>query len=150
MELSNFLVKARINTYASIGEGKEDEVRALEDGSIEFVYEENGFRYRDRYFGFNPFIGEEIVWQNGEVIWGMNYYGRITSDVVPEKQVYEFLRKALRQVTEDRPFRGNNFREGDFEYINESKGTIKSFNGVERVLHKGQEIYRLNYHGGSF
>ena len=63
-KLSDFLVKAKINTYAS---GKE------------FDFEEKEFRYRDRYFGFNPFIGEEVVWQKKEIIWGMNYYGRIVS-----------------------------------------------------------------------
>lgn len=146
MELSKFLVKAKINTYAN---GGERETRILEDGSKELAYEENEFRYRDSYFGFNPFIGEEIVWQNGKVIWAMSYYGRITSEIVSVKQVYQFLRKAMRQVKEDRPFRGpNNFKEDDFEYIDESKGTIDSFVGAERIFYRREEIYRLNYHGG--
>lgn len=55
-QLSKFLVKAKINTYASSGEGGE---RIFPDGSKEF--EEKEFKYRDRYFGFNPFIGEEIA-----------------------------------------------------------------------------------------
>ena len=79
----------------------------------------------------------------------MNYYGRITSELVPAEQVYQFLREAMRQVKEDRPFRGpNNFKEDDFEYIDESKGTIDSFVGAERILYRRGEIYRLNYHGG--
>ena len=88
MELSKFLVKAKIATYASEGEGGEKD---LEDGSKELTYEEEEFRYRDRYFGFNPFSGEEVVWKNNEFIWVMNYYGKVVSDKIPAKQIYEFL-----------------------------------------------------------
>jgi hypothetical protein len=147
MKLEQFLVKAKINAYASQGEGGEE---ILADGSKELTFQEGGFRYRDRYFGFNPFIGEEVVWYEGGVIWAMNYYGTVFDEVVPADQVYRFLGKAMRQVKEDRPFRGpRSFQEQDFEYIDESKGTVESFVGVERILYKGQEIYRLDYHGGS-
>jgi hypothetical protein len=64
-QLSKFLVKAKINTYASSGEGGE---KLLSDGSKEFEFREKEFKYRDRYFGFNPFVGEEIVWQNEKVV----------------------------------------------------------------------------------
>ena len=147
MELSKFLVKAKITTYASEGEANE---RVLEDEAKELTFEDGEFRYRDRYYGFNPFIGEEIVWRNDKIVWSMNYFGRITSDVVAGKEVYKFLQNAMRQVKESRPFRGpNNFKSGDFEYIDESTGDVHNFTGIERILFKGQEIYRLNYHGGS-
>lgn len=55
MELQDFLVKAKINTYASSGEGGE---KKLEDGGRELIFENGEYKYRDRYFGFNPFIGE--------------------------------------------------------------------------------------------
>ena len=113
------------------------------------TFEENGFKYRDRYFGFNPFSGEEVVWKNEELIWSMNYYGKVSSDVVPAKQVYQFLQKAMREITLDRPFRGpSNFKDGDFEYLDENTGTIDCFVGIERILYQGQEIYHLDYHGG--
>ena len=48
-QLSKFLVKAKINTYASSGEGGE---KTLSDGSKEFEFEEKELKYRDRYFGF--------------------------------------------------------------------------------------------------
>ena len=47
-QLSKFLVKAKINTYASSGEGGE---KILPDGGKEFEFEEKEFKYRDRYFG---------------------------------------------------------------------------------------------------
>ncbi len=147
MELSKFLVKAKTATYASEGEASE---RVLEDGAKELTFESGNFKYRDRYYGFNPFFGEEIVWQSGEIVWAMNYFGKIYPDEVPCEEVYKFLQSAMRQVKEDRPFRGpNNFKSGGFEYIDESTGDIHDFTGAERIIHKGQEIYRLNYHGGS-
>lgn len=147
MELSKFLVKAKIATYAS--EEKTIE-RVLEDGAKELTFESDGFKYRDRYYGLNPFAGEEVVWKNNKIIWSMNYFGRISSDVVYVKDIYNFLKKAMRQVKEDRPFRGSdNFKSGDFEYIDESTGDVHNFTGNERILFKGQEIYRLYYHGGS-
>lgn len=79
----------------------------------------------------------------------MNYYGKISSIIVSAKQIYEFLKIAMRQVKEDRPFRGlNNFKSGDFEYVDESEGNVNNFVGLERIFFKGQEIFRLNYHGG--
>ena len=147
MELSKFLVKAKIATYAS---GINANKRVLKDGAKELTFESDGYKYRDRYYGFNPFVGEEIVWKDNKIIWSMNYFGKIFSNIISEKEVYKFLQSALRQVKEERPFRGPNyFKSGDLEYIDESTGDIHNFIGVEKILFKGQEIYRLNYHGGS-
>jgi len=145
-QLNQFLVKAKINTYASSGEGGE---KILPDGSKEFEFKEKEFKYRDRYFGFNPFIGEEIVWQSEKVVWGMNYYGEVVSEIIPSKQIYQSLQEALKRVTEEKPFRGpNNFKKDDFEYINEVKGTIEKFEGQETIFYKEQSVYKLSYHGG--
>jgi hypothetical protein len=145
MELKQFLINAKLNSYSIGREGMN-----LPDGSKELTFQEHEFTYRDRYIGENPFIGEEIVWQAERLIWGMNFYGRVVSDVVPADQVYTFLQKAMRQVKEDRPFRGpDTFKDQDFEYSDESQGTVEVFVGVERIFYKGQEVYRLNYHGGS-
>jgi hypothetical protein len=144
--LEQFLVKAKISAYVS---GGEDNEKFLADGSKELTFEEGQFKYRDRYFGWNPFIGEEIVWQSDKIIWAMNYYGVVSREVIATSQVYNFLRKAKRQAKENRPFRGpSSFNEGDFDYFNESNGTVEQFTGFERILYQGQEIYRLDYHGG--
>ena len=146
MTLNQFLVKAKINTYASSGEGGEKD---LEDGSRELVFQEGDFRYRDRYFGSDTFIGEEVVWKDGKPMWLMNYYGRITSESVPAEEMYQFLQKAMRQITEERPFRGpSKLKEGEFEYIDSSHGAVDDFGGNEKIFYKGEEVYRLYYHGG--
>jgi hypothetical protein len=146
LDLAEFLVKAKTHTYARAGEGGE---RTIADGGKELVFEQGPWKYRDRYFGWNPFAGEEIVWSGEATIWVMNYYGVVSADSVPVSEVYRFLRKAMQQVTIDRPFRGpQTLREVDFEYRDESQGTVERFTGVERILHQGREIYRLEYHGG--
>lgn len=145
-KLSKFLVKAKINTYASSGEGGE---KILADGSKEFEFVEKGFRYRDRYFGFNPFIGQEVVFQNKKIVWGMNYYGRVVSKVVPPKQIYQFLQEALKKVPQSKPFRGpQRFKRDNFQYFNKVKGTVEKFEGEEKIFYKGKLVYRLVYHGG--
>jgi len=144
MKLSTFLVKAKTFTYA-----KGTDELLLEEGGKELVFEEGAFKYRDRYYGYNPFVGEEIIWQREVVVWSMNYYGTVHETAVPAKEVYAFLRKAMRNVSKERPFRGpEHFEEGDFSYRDESKGEVSFFKGVERIFYKKREVYVLEYHGG--
>ncbi|MDD5696847.1 MAG: DUF5680 domain-containing protein [Candidatus Pacebacteria bacterium] len=145
-QLSKFLVRAKINTYASSGEGGE---KNLPDGSKELEFKEGEFKYQDRYFGFNPFIGEEIVFHNKKFVWGMNYRGKVISQIVSPKKIYQFLRDALKNITEDKPFRGpDRFEKGNFKYFNKTRGTIENFDGEERVFYKRKIVYKLVYHGG--
>tara|TARA_Y100000310_G_C20695329_1_gene825268 strand:+ start:1290 stop:1748 length:459 start_codon:yes stop_codon:yes gene_type:complete len=146
MELNSFLIKAKKATYASSGEGGENQ---LEDGSKELIFEEGVFKYRDRYFGFDPFVGEEIVWKDNQLFWAMNYFGKIFGEQISAKEIYNFLKKAMSLVEEKRPFRGpSEFEEGDFKYVDVSKGTIEMFEGKEEIFYKGELVYFLYYHGG--
>ena len=146
MELAQFLVKAKLAGYASQEAVNE---KMLDDGSRELTVDGEEFHYRDRYLGFNPFVGEEVVFHGGKVVWAMNYYGEILNDAAPAKQIYGFLQQAMRQVGEDRPFRGpSRFLQGDLEYHDESQGDIDQFTGVEVIFYQGREVYRLVYHGG--
>lgn len=143
-ELAQFLVKAKQNTYASGGEG----IKGL-DKSKNFRFKEGEYVYRDRYFGSERFGGEEVVWLKEEPIWLMNYYGGIIKKIIDSTTVFAFLRKALSQVSSDRPFRGpNSYEEGDFEYKNSSAGDMKWFKGTEVILYQGETVYRLVYVGG--
>lgn len=147
MNLTSFLIKAKKNTYASGNSSKK-----LEDGFEEFIFEEGMYRYRDRYYAKDPhpFGGEEVVWWNGNPVWMMNYYGSMISTKVNSKDVYTFLRSAMSLVNEKRPFRGpSQFKKGDFEYKDESWGDVNQFRGTERILFKGEEVYSLEYHGGT-
>ena len=147
MVLQEFLVKAKVATYAT---AVEDGEQKLEDSSKELVYEEGDWKYRDRYFGFNPFIGEEIVWRSGTIVWGMNYYGKILSETIDTEELYTFLKKVLSQVEESMPFRGpKTFNEKAFNYRNSYSGSIEEFRGLEMILYQGRRVYELQYHGGT-
>mgnify|MGYP006285261725 CR=1 FL=1 len=139
--MKGFLVRAKRATYAD-----DAEPRILEDMCKELIYREGELTYRDRYYGSNPFAGQETVWKNGEIIWVMNYMGK-----ADHKKVYGFLKKAMRLVDEDRPFRGpDQYAEGDMIYIDSSEGDLDDFKGTERIFSECKEIYRLEYHGGYF
>jgi hypothetical protein len=146
MELNEFLVKAKRNTYASNGEGGENK---LEDGSKELTFAEGAFKYRDRYFGNNAFIGQEVVWKDGEALWGMNYYGKVFSESMDMEKLYGFLKKVLLQVNESMPFRGpKELHDGDFTYGNSVADMKDYFRGEEAIFYKDEKVYELKYHGG--
>ena len=146
MVIQDFLVRAKISGYATGGEIGE---RSLPDGGKEFSFELNEYRYRDTYYGFNPFSGQELVWRKDYLIWSMNYYGAVTSDKILAQDIYSFLKKALVKIESDRPFRGPNiFSIGEFTYQDKSFGSINAFTGKETISLEGDIVYYLNYHGG--
>lgn len=144
--LKKLLQEAKINTYANSGEDGEIE---LKNGSKKFEYKKGKFYYQDTYFGFDPFIGEEIIFYQQKPIWGMNYYGRVLAKNISAKNIYNFLKKALQKVNLANPYRGPDvYKNGDFKYINKTKGSIGDFQGWEKIYYKNELIYILNYHGG--
>ncbi len=155
MELAEFLVHAKLATYAAGGGAH---ARLIEDGGKELLFQEGPYIYRDRYYGGEPFAGEEVVLCEGRVIWAMNYYGHLTTQEVDSSAVYTFLRRALQRVQAGRPFRGPEFWiDGDWEYRDchestwdgkPSHGEAGCFEREEQILFRGTEVYRLVYHGG--
>ena len=144
-QLSDFLSKANKHTYAADGIKTESTRLASED----FDFKEGDLTYHDTYFGSDKFIGEEIVWKNEKMIWGMNYYGKVLSAVVSGEEIYEFLKKALSQVEDAMPFRGPKaFDEENFHYRNSNSGSVEEFHGIEMILYQESRIYELQYHGG--
>lgn len=144
--LAQFLVKAKTEGYAS---GDPSRIRKLGDGGLEVTFAEAECTYRDRWYGERSFTGEEIVQCNGKPAWSMNYYGATAKDQPIPAEFPSFHKSALRRVTLAAPFRGPVFyQDGDFVYVNEFTGSIREFSGVERVLYRGKEIFRLVYHGG--
>ena len=145
-ELNKFIVNAHVNGYAASGEGGE---KILPDGGKELEYGEGDFFIRDRYFGFKAFIGEEVIFFKQQPVWGMNYYGKTVSERISSKEIYSFLKVALKKATENFPFRGPaNFKDDDYEYLNSVDGQITKFSGQERIVYKDELVYMLDYHGG--
>ncbi|MDH4330558.1 MAG: DUF5680 domain-containing protein [Candidatus Moranbacteria bacterium] len=144
--LKKFIIKAKINTYASNGEGGE---KRLSDGSKELSFKEGDLLYVDRYYGSDPFSGEEVVFESSKAVWIMNYYGKCLGGEVLKDEIYSFLKKALREVDFENPYRGPlNFCEGDLYYKNKVNGNFEYFHGEEKIFYGKKLVYELTYHGG--
>ena len=79
----------------------------------------------------------------------MNYYGKVIDSSISPKEVYVFLKEALRQVEKELPYRGPaRFKKGKFEYSHESTGSIDEFMGEEIIRYNAKGVYKLYYHGG--
>ncbi|MCX6653848.1 MAG: DUF5680 domain-containing protein [Candidatus Bathyarchaeota archaeon] len=146
MKIETFLVSAKKATYA---EGGDDAGLTLPDSARELSYSSGDLVYRDRYYGWDPFAGEEVVTCSNRVVWLLNYYGRCHTDCVDPSQVYSYLIKALSRVTEKAPYRGpDKYEEDGFKYTCSINGSFKSFFGSEKILFRGKDVYWLNFHGG--
>ena len=150
MDLWEFVMEAE-RTYAA---GTGARAKALVDGSKEFVHKNGVWRYQDRWFGFDPFIGQEVIFREGQLEWSMNYRGATLVGALGHVEigdVYMFLRKALQVGSSNRhkPFRGPAiFEDGDWVYTNKSKGVTSGFIGEEKISFAGHPAYHLVYHGG--
>lgn len=139
--LENFIVMAKKETYAS----KNNKVVSLRKGAHDYKYSEKNFQYCDSFFGSRFFSGQEIIYQDDEVCWAMNYYGRVLSDEFNSN----FLKEALLTVNKKQPFRGQNcYQNGDYTYICKSNGDFYFFNGFEEIYYQSNKIYEGMFHGG--
>jgi len=139
--LIEFLIRAKRNTYA----GKGPETTSSRPKSHDLIYEEKELKYIDTYLGGRRFSGEEAIWKNDNPLWAMNYSGR----VIGENFSGDFLKTALYQVPEDKPFRGPAyFTDGDYTYTCKINGDSDWFQGYEEIQYQGQKIYECYFHGG--
>jgi hypothetical protein len=148
--LTNFLVEAKKNTYAS--QGDETSVKPLLNGSKQLEYRTGDYYYRDIYFGSAFFVGQEIVEFDNSPIWSMVYSGGVSiqnatwNTIAP---IYKFLQQTLRLVDTKSIYRGPSYYEsGDYVYKNEYEGTLECFNGKEIIFKDSQKVYELRYNGG--
>ena len=69
---------------------------------------------------------------------------------ISEKDVYDFLRKALMQEYDDViPVRGPaKFSDGEWKYIFSVDGDLENFAGREEIFLNNKTVYRCFVHGG--
>lgn len=148
-EFLEFLVKAKKGTYANGDASKSSSSRFL---SKDYHYEDGNFTYHDTYFGGVKFMGEEVVYYNDNILWGMNYYGVTIDDNLTEEMMDKVLRVALMKVGEDKdiiPVRGpKEFINDDYLYTFNVYGNMENFVGTERIYKDDKLIYELKCHGG--
>ncbi len=137
-----FLLRAKRATYAGFGPEAEPSRKHAHD----YVYEETPFLYRDSYVGGHEFFGEEIVWQNEQPVWVMNYCGRTCS----ENFSGDFLKESLRNNTPAMPFRGPaSYQRGDYLYYCKVTGALDWFYGEEAIYFGSELVYEGRFHGGN-
>lgn len=147
-ELAEFLIEAKIQTYAN---EKIEKVNSSRLHSKDYEYQKEKMIYHDTYFGGICFIGEEVVYFENEVYWAMNYHGITLDDSLGEEAMDQALRPALMQVGKDNiiPVRGpKEFINGDYKYTFEIEGDLSYFNGVETIYKGEKKIYELKCSGG--
>jgi len=143
-EFINFIIKAKQNTYA--GDGNKSQ--PSRPNSKDLHYKEGDLLYIDTYVGSSDFMGEEVVFNKGIPIWGMNYYGKMLVDKIPDGFI-NCLKNALINIPNEAPFRGPKiYRYEKFQYCCNWDGDIENFEGNEKILMNGIEVYKLKFHGG--
>ena len=122
----------------------------FDDGSVGFEIISDGYRYLDRYNGFNPFAGSEQIFDSDNaLLWVMNYYGEVLSSGSDPKSIYSFLKEAMLLVSPEYPFRGpEKLEKQNFRYENQQHGSIERFHGIESIYENDEKVYVLYYHGG--
>ena len=146
-----FLIEAKRRTYAASDDADQAELAhqpSSRPESHDLGYRQGDLFYLDTYLGGFSFIGEEAVWQAGQPVWGMNYYGTMLVEVIPEG-FGAFLKQALRQVSQAAPYRGpEHYEQDSYAYACSWSGGLKCFEGRESISYEGQLIYTLSFHGG--
>ncbi len=148
-KLSQFLVRAKIVTYASGSDTFKVSPTLADAHQLE--YAEGNLLYRDIYYGGTHFIGMETVFRGGQANWGMSYYGGILpgSSDSQISGMPSVLKAALQKIPLEAPYRGPKyFTKEDYVYQNEIHGELFCFHGTEIISVEGQSIYRLRYSGG--
>lgn len=142
-KLAEFLLLAKKNTYAAA----ENQTKSSRTGSHDYCYEDNsGYKYYDTYLGGECFAGEEAVWLHEQPVWSMNYVGR----VIGENFSGDFLKEALKEVPQERPFRGPEiYTKGGYHYHCKVDGGFVWFQGYEEIFYMDEKIYECYFHGGS-
>lgn len=146
--LEAFLRLANQSTYANAAAAK---AAPLRPGSSDYHFEQGSFAFHDTYFGGRQFMGGEIIYFEGQPVWGMNYHGRLLTDKMDEAALDKCLRTAL--MTNDPnilPLRGPaSYEMGRHHYSFKVDGKLEAFSGVEEIQEDNTVIYRCLVHGGT-
>jgi hypothetical protein len=145
-DLLNFILRAKQATY--VGGGKKLMPYRLGSHDLQFFMDD--WAYHDSYLGESDFIGEEIIYFHGKVVWGMNYFGRILRpERITAAQAGTIIKESLSKLYQSGRFLGGfNHTLDEFTYIDTNDGDPLYFTGKEWIELKGEIVYQLVYHGG--
>ena len=145
-ELHSFILAAKQATYVGSGQ----KLLSYRLGSHDLQYFEGDWAYHDSYLGESDFIGEEAVYFRGQVVWAMNYFGRILRpERITSAQAGQMIKVSLTKMyAEGRFLGGFEHTEGGLTYVDTSEGDEAYCTGREWILREGEKVYELVYHGG--
>lgn len=145
-KLTQFLLKARTQTYAGAG-GK---TKPVFNGSTQLERKEKDWFYRDVYYtGNGIFMGLEVVHYQDRPVWAMSYYGNFRS--MSEQEIDSILREALLANWQTaRTWKKVQWEKDNCRYVCEPdfEGSIKEMTGAEKIYKDKKEVYRFFYAGG--
>ena len=145
-KLQTFIVQAKATTYAGSGEKS----LSYRPGSLDLQYHLPPFAYIDSYFGGTDFLGQEVIYYEGQAVWVMNYYGYILwPDLIEAAQAGQVIKASLTQLYKEGRFLGGfEHQVDDFSYTDTNEGDVAHFTGKEWISAQGIRVYELVYHGG--
>jgi hypothetical protein len=144
--LHDFIVRAKQATYVGSGQ----KLLPYRLGSHDLQFTEGDWAYHDSYLGDRDFIGQEVVYYRSQVVWGMNYFGRILQpDRISAAEAGQVIKASLsRMYREGRFLGGFEYTLENFKYVDTSQGDVQFFQGQEWIERDGNKVYELIYHGG--
>jgi hypothetical protein len=149
-DLQAFLVLAKAATYAAQGDNAS--VDPAFPATKQLEYSAGRFFYRDVYAGMSRFAGQEMVYEDGIVVWSMAYSGGLTTEAGGEglAELYAFLRRALLAPASELPVRGPKLlSDGELRYDCVHEGALELFHGTEHITRSGVVLYELRFSGGA-
>ncbi len=144
--LHAFIVEAKAHTY--VGSGTPS--LAHRPGAHDLEYHHPPFAYLDSYFGGADFIGEEVVYCEGQPVWAMNYYGRLLRpDLITAAEAGQIIKASLTEMYREGRFLGGwRYETHGSLYVDTSTGEFTAFTGREWIERGREVVYELVYHGG--
>ncbi|WP_260260233.1 DUF5680 domain-containing protein [Vibrio intestinalis] len=145
-ELYRFIVEAKANSYI----GRAPKSLPSRKGASDIQYQRGSFQYLDSYFGGTDFLGQEVVYFEGEPVWAMNYYGKILRpDIYNGEKSGNAVITALTEIYQSGEFLGDSVIDTNWgRYHDTNKGDVHSFTGYEWIELEQEKVYDLHYHGG--
>jgi hypothetical protein len=121
--LHAFIVRAKAATYVGSGQ----KLLPYRLGSHDLQFTDGDWAYHDSYLGESDFIGEEIVYYQQQVVWGMNYFGYILQpDRISSAQAGHVIKEPARLYQEDRFLGGFEYIVDDLRYVDTSEAISNS------------------------
>jgi hypothetical protein len=144
--LHAFIIRAKAATYVGGGQS----LLPYRLGSHDLQFFDGDWGYHDSYLGESDFIGEEIVYYQRQVVWGMNYFGVILQpDRISSTQAGHVIQVSLTRLYQEGRFLGGfEYTVDDLHYVDTNEGDFQLFHGKEWIEREGQIVYELRYHGG--